>query len=174
MRGDGKCYFHFSDCRGLVVVGNGMIIWGFWLSVMKMTTIIHKKKKMPAMTCHPIVCWNIYLTMAPVIIKNPWIRRYKSPKRRSFGQISQNCSREMPSIVCGLIKMTAPHGHPVGVCFFYLTMFSHWFDNAWGRRYGYAKIGFQVVLHQSSVKCPPRENEDESGSEICIGLLRKV
>ena len=28
VRGDGKCYFPCSDCRGLVV-GNGMIIWGF-------------------------------------------------------------------------------------------------------------------------------------------------
>ena len=29
VRGDGKCYFPCFDCRGLVVVGNGMIIWGF-------------------------------------------------------------------------------------------------------------------------------------------------
>ena len=141
---------------------------------MKMTTIIHKKKKMPAMTCHPIFCWNIYLTMALVLRKTPWRRRYRYPKRRIFGQISQNYSREMPAIICGLKKMTAPHGHLVGVCFFYLTMFSHWFYNAWGRRYGFSKTGFQAVLHQSSVKWPHRENEDDSRSEKNIGVIIKV
>ena len=80
----------------------------------------------------------------------------------------------MPAIICGLNKMTAPHGHPVGVCFVYLTMFSHWFDNARGRRHRSAKTRFQVILHQSSVKFPPRANEDESGSEINIGVLHKV
>ena len=141
---------------------------------MKMNTIIHKKKKMPTMNYHPIVCWNIYLTMAPVLRKTPWRRRYRSPKRRIFDQISQNCSREMPAIICGLKKMTAPHGYHVGVCFFYLNRFSHLFDNSWGRRYGFAKTEFQVVLHQSSVKCPPRENEEETGSENSIGVLSKV
>ena len=29
VRGGGKCYFPCSDCKGLVVIGNGMIIWGF-------------------------------------------------------------------------------------------------------------------------------------------------
>ena len=71
----------------------------------------------------------------------------------------------MLAIIFGLKKMNAPPGHPIGVCFFYLSIFSHWFDNARERRYGSTKTGFHVVLHQSLVNFPPRENEDEFGSE---------